>query len=109
MRSQKQEIEQLKTEIDYYKSMLKWYRDTYETRSIFGIVKDKVNQKIKNRLNLQQRIRLPKYRRENNHRIQQTLIGASDQDSFYASHKMDENLYRIGIFIHLYYHDLWHE
>src|SRR5690606_40479754 len=46
---------------------------------------------------------------ENNHRIQQTLIGASDQDSFYASHKIDENLYRIGIFIHLYYHDLWHE
>lgn len=108
MDSQQKELEQLRSELNYYKNMLQWYRDTYETRSIFGVLKDRVNKKIKGNLQFKQMLKVPQLKEE---RHPGASLKSKDinESSFYASHKMDDKLFRIGVFVHLYYQDLWTE
>jgi hypothetical protein len=120
MNSKDKQLQQLKAEIEYYKKLLNWYRDTYESRSFLGVMKEKLNRSFKNNLtnlkvkqigNNQPKLKLPKKKQK--HEIGKNLgikpTSTIDSASFYSVNSMDGRLARIGIFIHLFYQDLWPE
>jgi hypothetical protein len=103
------DIDKLKAEIEYYKKMITWYSDTYETRSIAGVVKDKLNKKIRNNLNFKRIIKNPSIKLKATNTARMPAVKSVDKSSFYSLHAMDEKMLKIGVFIHLYYHDIWPE
>lgn len=114
MQTTQNEIEQLRAEIEYYKKLVQWYRDTYETRSIAGVVKDKMSKQLKDTLGSLKMPSLPfQVKLNTNGKAQVQSIAASrasfDKSSFYSIHATDEKTYKIGVFIHLYYQDIWPE
>lgn len=103
------EIEHLKAEVDYYKKMLLWYRETYETRSLLGVVKDRVKKEIKDGMQMHKAVKPLKLNFGRKAPLRMPPAEMVDRASFYSIHEMDEKLLRIGIFVHLFYQDLWPE
>jgi hypothetical protein len=120
MNSKDKQLAQLKAEIEYYKKLINWYQNTYETRSLLGVVKTKLNRTLKNNITnfkiKQVGNNLPKLsltRKKQKNEIGKnpgiTPTSTIDKSSFYSSHAIDGRLARIGIFVHLFYQDLWPE
>ncbi|WP_210465442.1 rhamnan synthesis F family protein [Rufibacter roseolus] len=115
MNNSADQIEQLKAEIDYYKKIITWYRDTYETRSTIGVLKEKLNRTLKSKLQIRRisgNINPKKMKLQVSHTISSSRPSVNNslaKSSFFSSHATDEKLLRIGVFVHLFYQDLWDE
>src|SRR5436190_18520411 len=111
MKIEEQEVEQLKAEVEYYKKIISWYRDTYETRSTLGVLKEKLNSKFKNKLQFKRINTAVSLTGNKKNKLvtpikDQVYLGQINKSSFYSSHFTDNKILKIGVFVHLYYQDL---
>lgn len=109
MDSTERQIELLKSELEYHKKMLQWYRDTYETRSLLGVVKDKFSKGVKAKVKKVKTIQSAKAFKKNVQGFGISDRNLIDESSFYSDHAMDNKLLKVVVVVHLFYLDLWEE
>ncbi len=110
MTSQERQIIELEAQVEQYKRMYIWYRDTYENRNVLGVLKDVLFKRFKPKK--MKAITTPVRaigKMDNSTAIRTQIMKKIDKSSFFSTHTMDEKLLKIGIFIHLFYQDLWPE